>query len=480
MAGTLRKIVELRVPKSSSRSSIWLSTALGRSGISIDTDYSPVPVPASSTSLQTSLDAAQDHLVLVRGSIDLHSLDALRAHPSVVETYTDSQLAPFVGTACGHRANNWLLDVIPAPPTECPIPPCDCQPAQPHGTLEEVVSYLGVDQIWQEGVDGDGMVIGVIDGGISATGRTTSDLSRLIPHVIDGWPAANWGTIAGWNGHANMVAKAAIGIAPRAAFYDIRIAESPENGARTSDAITCLNWAIHKHRTGGKPQVLCCGWGINQRLHDEQYATDVNHPLTRKVVEAMDEGLLVLFAAGNGGQSSPARCNGTDTGPGNSIWGANGHPRVLTVGAVNKDEQLIGYSSQGPAALDEFKPDFCGISHFQNYFFSDSGTSVACAVAAGVVALLKQARPTLTQEAIKRLLKSTAKDIGPPGWDRHSGCGIISAKMAYDALVGQPTWRRADAARLQKLEVENKYLKELFVELALEKRRHRDAVNRDA
>lgn len=110
----------------------------------------------------------------------------------------------------------------------------------------------------------------------------------------------------------------------------------------------------------------------------------------------MDEGMIVLFAAGNGGQSSPSTWCGGETGPGKSIWGVNGHPRVIAVGAVNKDEQLVGYSSQGPVALDEHRPDFCGISHFAGYFCSDSGTSAACAVAAGVVALLKQARPTLT------------------------------------------------------------------------------------
>nr|WP_262984679.1 hypothetical protein [Nostoc sp. PA-18-2419] len=55
------------------------------------------------------------------------------------------------------------------------------------------------------------------------------------------------------------------------------------------------------------------------------------------------------------------RC-GSDTGSNKSIWGANGHPRVMTVGAVNKNEEIIGYSSQGPAAFDPKKPDFCSIS----------------------------------------------------------------------------------------------------------------------
>jgi serine protease AprX len=292
--------------------------------------------------------------------------------------------------------------------------------------------------------------------------------------VIDGWPEANWGTIAGWRGHGNMVAIDALGMAPKASLYDVRISDGSPNAARMSDAIAGIQWAIEKYRATGTPQILCCGWGIYNRSHDLVYAANANHPLTRKIVEAIEEGMLVVFSAGNGGQSCPATwCNG-DAGPGNSIWGANGHPRVITVGAVNKNEQLVGYSSQGPAALDEHKPDFCGISHFAGYFCSDSGTSAACAVAAGVVALLKQVRPTLTQEAVKRLLKSTAKDIGPPGWDRHSGSGIIQVKAAYDKLIGHRPLSRADSQRLELLELENRCLRDLFIELALERRMHRE------
>ena len=107
----------------------------------------------------------------------------------------------------------------------------------------------------------------------------------------------------------------------------------------------------------------------------------------------------------------------------------------MTVGAVNKNYEFIGYSSEGPAALDSNKPDFCSISHFTGYFVSDTGTSAACPVAAGVVALLKQADPSLSQSGIKQLIRETAFDIGPPGWDLHSGAGVIQPYEAYKRLL---------------------------------------------
>ena len=77
-------------------------------------------------------------------------------------------------------------------------------------------------------------------------------------------------------------------------------------------------------------------------------------PFTRKVGLTIDAGLIVLFAAGNcgafGGDPSCAT-----SGPGKSIWGANGAPEVMTVAAANPKGQYIGYGGQGPAALDAMK-----------------------------------------------------------------------------------------------------------------------------
>ena len=141
----------------------------------------------------------------------------------------------------------------------------------------------------------------------------------------------------------------------------------------------------------------------------------------------------------------------------------------MTVGAADCDDQLIGYSSEGPAALDEFKPDFCGVSNYAGYFNSDTGTSAACGVVAGVVALLKQAQPSLTQEVAKRLLKSTSKGMGVAGWDRHSGSGIIQAKAAYDNLKEQHSHHWGDFGRIAQLEDENRCLRGMYLEMALER-----------
>jgi len=297
--------------------------------------------------------------------------------------------------------------------------------------LIEILGQIGVVDIWKQGVTGQGVVIGIVDGGIKASGRVPDGrLSR----VIGGWPT-DWGTKADWNEHGMMTATDALLTASQSELYDIRISDASSTMGVISNALAGFEWAIQEHRNSGKPLILSNSWGIYKESWDPNYARNPNHVFTRKVVEALNEGILVLFAAGNCGGTCPDNRCGEDNGPGKSIWGANGHPGVMSVGAANKNLEFIGYSSEGPAALDSNKPDFCSFSHFTGYFVSDTGTSAACPVAAGVVALLKQAGPSLSQPELKQLLRDTAFDIGPAGWDVHSGAGVIQPYEAYKRLL---------------------------------------------
>jgi Subtilase family len=428
--GRLSVLIELR-PQSGASGAFAMAATRGIEvpGFTLDESFEPV----SLTLRGDGMSMAGGETYVVRGTVkDEKEFQRLRARPEVAGVWPDTPIAPFPGPRDRSPAN-----VVPVPSPAagaCPIPPCDCDPATPKGTIADVATYLGVDRIWSTGVRGAGMVVGVVDGGITALGRPVKagETTRRISRVIGGWPTADWGTEASkWNEHGNMCSTDVLGMAPDAQIYDLRVSGTGGSPGTISRALQAFSWAISQHRTNGTPQVLTNSWGIFQESWDPTYARDPNHPFTRKVVEAINEGILVLFAAGNCGDTCPdGRC-GPDIGPGKSIWGANGHPMVMTVGAVNKNEQFIGYSSRGPAALDPNKPDFCSISHFAGYFTSDSGTSAATPVLAGVVALFKQAKPAATQDQIKNALKATAKDIGPAGFDQHSGAGIVQGHAAY-------------------------------------------------
>jgi subtilisin family serine protease len=431
-------LVEMRVPKNQG---IMTASQIagGVNFIQLDNTYDPVSVTSTGEHV-ASLMAANQESVIVRGVIEESRIHELEAQSNVIKVYKDTPIAPF-DLALLEKPEQDLVTPMDGLGS-CPVGTCDCTPTTAKGAIADVAAYFGVDKIWGAGFKGKGIVVGIVDGGITAEGRDVAALEtiRRIPNVIGG-PAPDWGTTArAWGEHGNMCATDVLGMAPEAKLYDCRIS----GGDSISNALKVFDWAINQHKTDGTPQVLTNSWGIYQKSWDEFYASNPEHPFTRKVIDAINQGILVLFAAGNCGSSCPADRCGTDTGQGKSIWGANGHPMVMTVGAVNKDEQFVGYSSQGPAALDPNKPDFCSVTHFRGYFASDNGTSAATPIAAGVVALLKQAKPSLTQDEAKKALKNTAKNIGEPGFDQHTGAGIIQPKAALDTLLPQqlPRWSK--------------------------------------
>ena len=440
--GRLSILVEVSSPPGTS--AVMASSdlrAISTGGFALDEEFVPVPLGGNPGALA----AGVSETYIVRATVDDEAgIEQVRNSPGVVNVWRDTPIHPFPVETTSVWSPPIQALVEPeghGAMAPCPIPPCDCGPGTPTGTIADVANYLGVSQVWAQGFRGAGMVVGVVDGGITAQGRPVKpgETARRIPRVIGGWPAADWGTEAAkWSEHGNMTSTDVLGMAPEAHIYDLRISGTGGSPGTISRALQSFQWAINQHRVDGTPQVLSNSWGIFQETWDPSYARDPNHPFTRKVVEAINEGILVLFAAGNCGGSCPdGRC-GPDNGPGRSIWGANGHPLVMTVGAVNKNEEFVGYSSQGPAALDPDKPDFCSITHFTGYFTSDSGTSAATPILAGAVALLKQAVPSATQASIKGALRSTAKDIGPAGTDQHSGTGIVRIKAAYDRLTFRP------------------------------------------
>lgn len=119
-------------------------------GFTIDPSFAPVPLKPSNTQRMAMLAANKDNQhVVVRATLTAAQLAAARANPNVVEVWTNAVIEPIA----------------------CPIPPCDCAPGTPKGTITDAANYLGVNQIWSAGKRGEGIVVGVVDGGITATGR---------------------------------------------------------------------------------------------------------------------------------------------------------------------------------------------------------------------------------------------------------------------------------------------------------------------
>lgn len=417
--------------------------------IKFDLDYSPVPVRPPRAEPE-DFRKSESQLLVVRAWVDPQDIARLKDQPYVHHVARDARLEPF------GRPEPTMLQQTAA--LHGALARVDCgATGKAAGTAADVARDLGVTRLSAAGYTGRGIVVGVVDGGITAHGRPTQfgawpaiPQSPGVGEVIGGWPPADWGTTAeGWGQHGNMIAYDVQAMAPEAQLWDIRIWQ-PGVGfpAYVSNAVNGYRLAIDHYKAHGVPQILVNSWGVYDSDNGPDYAFNPNSDIALFVEEALDEGTLILFAAGNCGDGCPftsgSLCGFGNRGPGASILGPNGHPEVMTVGAATLRGEWCGYTSQGPAALppnDPDKPDFCSISQFEGFFPNESGlrpydggTSAATGIAAGVVALLKQARPDLTQEECKRLLKETARPIRTPASHGGAGAGIIDALRAFRSL----------------------------------------------
>jgi hypothetical protein len=173
----------------------------------------------------------------------------------------------------------------------------------------------------------------------------------------------------------------------------------------------------------------------------KQFAIRMEHPLIATVEALVAADIDVVFSAGNCGVVRPsARCGALDRGRGRSIWGANAHPHVVTVGAVSASANWMGYSSEGPAvwmrADQEVRMDKPDIAAPSEFFEDDdaamlsSGTSAAAAIVAGAMAALRsEASPwrSLSPAALKQKLIETARPAGE-GWNGRTGHGVLDLR----------------------------------------------------
>jgi serine protease AprX len=297
------------------------------------------------------------------------------------------------------------------------------------------------------GLTGAGIGVAVIDSGVTMwhddlTNRTGAlypygdqrvsafvDFvnGAMTPYDDNGHGTHVAGAIAG-NGYDSNGLKG--GVAPDASLVSLKVLDA--NGVGTiSNVIAALEWVLANHATYNIRVVnLSVGAAIR-----ESYWTD---PLTLAARRVVDAGVVVVSAAGNFGKNEAGLPQyGGINAPANAPW-------VLTVGAsttngtaTRADDAMASFSSRGPTYLDwSAKPDLVapgvGVvsladasstfyqSHAQYLvsgsmltafepYLSLSGTSMAAPIVSGTVALMLQANPSLTPNAVKALLQYTAQ-----------------------------------------------------------------------
>jgi serine protease AprX len=334
------------------------------------------------------------------------------------------------------------------------------------GSLYSLTSNSGARLAWSKGVidkevTGKDVTVAVIDTGIAAVAGL-DDAKKVVngpdlsfegqsagTRYVDGYGHGTHmaGIIAGSDDkfdpqHPNPAQFA--GVAPDAQLLNMKVGTA-DGGADVSQVIAALDWVTaHRQEHGMNVRVVNLAYGT---ASVQPWQVD---PLARAVENAWRAGLVVVTAAGNDGLDAP------------SLLMPAVDPHVLAVGAVDNvgtttdaDDVVADFTNGGnpgrrpdvlapgksvvslrvPGAyIDTEHPEGLVSGDASDRFFRGSGTSQATAVVSGEVALILQARPTLTPDQVKAILKSTADPlVANP--DPAMGAGVTDLVAALTASV---------------------------------------------
>ncbi|QZN99414.1 S8 family serine peptidase [Chenggangzhangella methanolivorans] len=201
--------------------------------------------------------------------------------------------------------------------------------------------------------------------------------------------------------------------APRAGIYAVR-AFAPEQAAKsgaqgtTMHILRGLDWAA--------------GRGV--KVVNMSFAGPRDAKISEFIAAGAAKGAIYVAAAGNAGPSSPPLYPAAD-------------PNVIAVTAVDARNDLLPVANRGPH-LSVAAPgvDVLVAAPGGGYGYL-SGTSMASAEVAGLVALMVEAKPGLAAWQARAALVGSARDLGAPGPDAEFGAGLADARGALDAL-GEP------------------------------------------
>jgi len=147
---------------------------------------------------------------------------------------------------------------------------------------------------------------------------------------------------------------------------------------------------------------------------------------------AYSQGIVLVASSGNSGDNDEVHVHTGDHGWAPVSFPAE-YPGVLGVGAVASDRQPTSFSS-GNLSVQVAAPGKSVPAQGRNgEYYTVSGTSPACALVAGVAALIKSKYPGISPADVMEALTTTAQQpLSGGSYNVLTGFGIVNA---YAALV---------------------------------------------
>lgn len=310
-----------------------------------------------------------------------------------------------------------------------------------YGNTQNQVEMISADDLHLDDFTGEGMLVAVIDAGFTNV-NTMSAFQRLRDNgdLLDGYDFVDrtenvYAYTANTHGTRVLSTMAAyvqdeyVGTAPDASYYLFRTED-----AGSENPVEESYWVEAAERADSLG-VDVINTSLGYTTYDNPNYSYTNEDMdgqtafiTRGATIASEKGMLVITSAGNSGGNAWV------------IVGAPADsPNVLSIGAVDSNEDYAFFSSQGSAIQPTQKPDVAAqglgayVVNENDEIITNNGTSLSSPILAGGAVCLWQALPNASNTEIMQYIRMSASQYTTP--DNFLGYGIPDLALAYNIAL---------------------------------------------
>jgi len=305
-----------------------------------------------------------------------------------------------------------------------------------YGAAWSQIHLCNGEYLHEQGNMGEGQLIAVIDVGFSGVNTAPAFSDLFAEHrLLDTWNYIyDTAHVFDYGAHGCQVLSCMaaympgthVGTAPKALY-----ALYATDDLLSEQSIEEDNFAAAAERAdslGADLISTSLGYNTFDDPADSYAYSDLDGHTTlaaRTVNLATRKGIMVVASAGNEGTSTW-----------HHILTPGDADSAMTVGSVNTLKYPAPTSGRGPNAAGALKPDACaqGVAAAvilpSGHLSTQSGTSFATPVLAGLTACLMQSAPEKTPLKIRSLIQSVADSFATPNND--IGAGVPDFRKAYD------------------------------------------------